>query len=66
MSDCPFSVDIANCIHSHMGKWNTDYRTKREILPKPKTVVEKFVHTCDYLASRKYLEFKFDIKVEDR
>ena len=29
MSDCPFSVDIANAIHSHMGKWNTNYRTNR-------------------------------------
>lgn len=66
MQDCPFYVDIANAIHSHMGKWNTDYRTKREIMPKPETAIEKFVHTCDYLASRKYLEFKFDVKVEDR
>ena len=66
MQDCPRYEDIANAIHSHMGKWNTDYRTKREIMPKPKTGIEKFVHTCDYLASRKYLEFKFDVEVDLR
>ena len=46
---------IQNLIRSHMGQWNSDYRTKKEILPKPSSEVEKFVHTCDYLASRKYL-----------
>ena len=29
------------------------------VLPKPKTPEEQMVHLCDYLASRKYLEFKF-------
>lgn len=66
MRDCPRYEDIANAIHSHMGQWNTDYRTKREIMPKPKTNIEKFVHTCDYLASRKYLEFNFDVEVDLR
>ena len=51
---------LINAINSHMGQWNTDYRTKKEILPKPKTKIEKFVHQADYLASRKYLEFVFD------
>ena len=46
---------IQRLIKSHMGQWNSDYRTKKEILPKPSSEVEKFVHTCDYLASRKYL-----------
>lgn len=64
--DSPYKTEIADAIHSHMGKWNTDYRTKREIMPKPQTAIQKYVHTCDYLASRKYLEFKFDVMVEDR
>lgn len=56
---------IQSCVSSHMGQWNTDYRTRKEILPKPVTAMEKFVHQCDYLASRKYLEVNFDaIKYE--
>lgn len=51
---------IHSCISSHMGQWNTDYKKKKEILPKPITAMEKFVHQCDYLASRKYLEVNFD------
>ena len=66
MQDCPFCTDIADAIHSHMGQWNKDYRTKREIMPVPQNAIQKYVHTCDYLASRKYLEFKFDVVVEDR
>ena len=66
MQNCPYYTEIADAIHSHMGQWNRDYKTKREIMPKPQTAIQKYVHTCDYLASRKYLEFKFDVKVEDR
>lgn len=47
--------NIKRLIKSHMGQWNQDYRTKREILPKPIEEDEKFVHLCDYLASRKYI-----------
>lgn len=36
---------IVNCVRSHMGNWHT---TKA-----PETKIEKFVHLCDYLASRK-------------
>lgn len=50
---------LTGCIASHMGEFNTDYKTKKEILPKPKTAMQKMVHMCDYLASRKYLEFDF-------
>lgn len=45
---------------SHMGKWNTNKYNPDIILPIPKTVEEKFVHLCDYLASRKFLDVKFD------
>lgn len=50
---------ICNCIESHMGPWNTDYLTGEEILPKPHSKYQNFVHMCDYLASRKFLDVKF-------
>ena len=49
---------IANCIASHMGEWTTSNRSSY-VLPKPKTLEEQMVHLCDYLASRKFLEFNF-------
>lgn len=51
---------LCGLISSHMGQWNTDYKSKKEILPKPKTPMQKMVHQCDYLASRKYLEMNFE------
>ena len=50
---------LCGCIASHMGQWSTDYKTGREILPKPKTAAQKYVHMADYLASRKFLIFDF-------
>ena len=50
---------ICEGISSHMGQWTTDRRSDT-ILPKPKSALQKFVHQCDYLASRKYLEVNFD------
>jgi len=50
---------IYDGIISHMGQWNTDSKTKKVILPKPTTKYQKFIHQCDYLASRKYLNFDF-------
>lgn len=55
-----FAKIISDCVRSHMGSWNTDYRTKKEIMPKPQTDIEMFVHECDYLASRKPLIVKFE------
>lgn len=52
--------DIQRLIKSHMGEWNRDYRLNQSVLPKPQTEDEKFVHTCDYLASRKYLTCEVD------
>ena len=53
-------TNIQRLIRSHMGQWNLDYRLGKEILPKPQEEDEKFVHTCDYLASRKYLTCEVD------
>ena len=50
---------LASTIASHMGQWNqSDYSDI--ILPKPKNKYEFFVHMCDYLSSKKYLDVKFD------
>lgn len=50
---------IAGCIASHMGQFCFDYKTKKQILPKPQTGPQNLVHLADYLASRKFLTFEF-------
>ena len=45
-------------IESHMGKWNTNKYSKLE-LPVPTNELQRYVHRCDYLASRSYLNIKF-------
>lgn len=50
---------ISDAISSHMGSWNINKRSK-VILNKPETEIQKFVHMCDYLASRKDIEVLFD------
>lgn len=50
---------IADAVASHMGQWNTTKRSK-VVLEKPRTGIQKFVHMCDYLASRKDIEVLFD------
>lgn len=54
-------VLIYNAIASHMGQWNTAKYAKGVVLPKPESRLDTFVHLCDYLASRKYLIFDFDV-----
>ncbi|MEG0826653.1 MAG: hypothetical protein RR404_04215 [Bacilli bacterium] len=49
---------ITTTISSHMGPWNTNEYSD-VILPLPKNKYQKFVHMCDYLSSRKYLDIKF-------
>ncbi len=50
---------VCDCISSHMGKFNTSNYSD-VILPIPKSPEQKFVHMCDYLASRKVINIKFD------
>ena len=50
---------MCRVIESHMGPWNTHPYTKEDVLPVPKDKYENFVHMCDYLASRKFLEVTF-------
>ncbi len=54
--DAKFMADV---IKTHMGPWTTDYNGN-EVLEKPKTKYQSFVHMCDYLASRKCLLVPFD------
>lgn len=55
---------ILDCIRTHMGEFNKDYRSKKEVLPKPKNKMQNIVHLADYLSSRKYFEeFNFNIEV---
>ncbi len=50
---------LFKAIRAHMGQWNHDYRSGKKVAPVPLTDLEKFVHLCDYLASRKCLEMNF-------
>ena len=50
---------MCSLIESHMGKWNTNKYSKVE-LPVPTTEIQRFVHRCDYLASRNYLNVRFE------
>lgn len=50
---------VCDVIKTHMGVWTTDYNGN-EVLEKPKTKYQNFVHMCDYLASRKCILIPFD------
>ena len=54
--DATFMADV---IATHMGPWTTDYNGE-EVLEKPTTKYQNFVHMCDYLASKKCLLVPFD------
>jgi hypothetical protein len=55
--------EIESCISKHMGIWDYDYKSKKKVLPRPDSRLSKLVHLADYIASRKCLEFNFDIEV---
>ena len=50
--------DVARLVASHMGPWNKD-KDGYEMLPLPKEEDEIFVHLCDYIASRNFLDVQF-------
>ena len=50
---------ISDAIKTHMGDYTVDYNGN-EVLEKPHTKYQNFVHMCDYLASRKCLLVPFD------
>lgn len=50
---------VCSCISTHMGKFNTSNYSDT-ILPLPTSPEQKFVHMCDFLASRKVINIIFD------
>ena len=50
---------LIRVISSHMGIWNKDYNGN-EILPIPKDKYQRFVHMCDYLSSKRFIDVRFD------
>ena len=50
---------ITSCIDTHMGPWTSDYKGN-DVLRKPASKYERFVHMCDYLSSKKFIDVKFD------
>lgn len=56
---------VHSSIASHMGQFNTASYAKGIVLPKPKLGIEQFVHLCDYIASRKFLDFNFEVYEEN-
>ena len=50
---------MCSLIESHMGKWNKS-KYDKTVLPLPVDELQRFVHRCDYLSSRNYLNIKFD------
>ena len=56
LEDAQFMADV---IKTHMGPWTTDYDVN-EVLEKPTTKYQNFVHMCDFLASRKCILVPFD------
>ena len=49
---------LTNVISSHMGQWNTNPYSD-VTLPIPSNKYQRFVHQCDFLSSRKFLDVKF-------
>ena len=52
---------LGDFIKTHMGPWTKDY-SGNDVLEKPKTKYQNFVHMCDFLASRKCILVPFDDK----
>ncbi|MBE6161806.1 MAG: hypothetical protein E7158_06280 [Firmicutes bacterium] len=50
---------LTGAIKTHMGQWIYDFKGDK-VLDKPTNKVQKFVHLCDFLASRKILNVEFD------
>ena len=54
-----YGENVSKLVASHMGQWNT-CKYDRTVLPLPETTAQRFVHMCDYLASRKFIEIIID------
>lgn len=49
---------VSSLVSTHMGQWTTS-KSSSVVLQAPETKLQKFVHECDYLASRKDIEVLF-------
>lgn len=49
---------LSGMIEAHMGPFNKDFNGN-VMMPLPKNKYERFVHMCDLLASKKFLDVKF-------
>ena len=49
---------VSSLVATHMGQWTTS-KYSSVVLQAPETRLQKFVHECDYLASRKDIEVLF-------
>lgn len=56
MEEIEFVCDV---VKTHMGPWTKDYNGV-EVLERPKTKYQNFVHMCDFLASRKCILVPFN------
>lgn len=61
-SDEDFKNVVGNAVARHMGQWTTSKYSSVK-LEEPCTDIDKFVHLCDYLASRKFIDIKFEEEV---
>src|SRR5574344_68491 len=50
---------LCSMIETHMGPFNKDYKGNT-LMPLPNNKYQKFVHMCDLLASKKFLDVKFN------
>ena len=55
---------ILELIETHMGQWNMVDKGDKE-LDKPRTNQQAFVHTCDYIASRKTLDIVSELSLPE-
>lgn len=56
---------VAKLCLIHSGQWNTEYKSGKEIMPKPDTMWEFIAHMCDYLSSRSDLTWVIPEELSD-
>lgn len=49
---------VCSVIETHMGEFNKDFKGN-EVLPLPNNKYQRFVHMCDFLASKKFINISF-------
>lgn len=50
---------ICSVVETHMGEWVNDYNGNK-VLQEPSNKYQRFVHMCDFLASKKFIDVKFN------